>query len=294
MKNKREPSSVRSFLQIFLLITLGLILTAILFALAFISHTVQGSTESLVLGSTLHTETVFLASPTSFLPLPTLVPTRTPAATLTTTVTPTITESPTPLLPTATEAANSQLPDQVQIEGITGQAQYFTLDCEARSAVDWAAFFGVTIDEYQFLSELPQSDNPDVGFVGSYKGFQGQIPPDSYGVHADPIAALLRDYDLPAKAVHGMSFSELQSELAAGRPVIAWVIFLVRDGTPIEYTARDGSTAIVAYYEHTVILTGYDSDRVTILDGSFVYHRTIEQFLSSWSVLGNMAIIFAE
>jgi uncharacterized protein YvpB len=182
----------------------------------------------------------------------------------------------------------------VQISGIVGHAQYYTLDCEARSAIDWAAFFGVPIDENEFLARLPKSDNPDIGFVGEYWGLQGQIPPASYGVHADPIAALLRAYGVSAKAVHGMSFQELQSELAAGHPVITWVIFLVHDGSPIEYTASDGSTTIVANYEHTVIITGYDADRVAILDGSYVYHRTIDQFLRSWSVLGNMAIIFSE
>lgn len=292
MKKSGRPRSSGTFLQVALIFILGLILTGVIFALAFISRSVQGGTALSITQISPYSRAESSASPTSFLPLPTITPTGTSSPTTTATITLTI--SPTFFPPTATESSNSLLPDQAQIEGITGQAQYFTLDCEARSAVDWAAFFGVTIDEYKFLSELPRSDNPDEGFVGSYKGIQGQIPPDSYGVHADPIAALLRDYGLPARAVHGMTFEELRSEIATGRPVIAWVIFLVRDGTPIEYTSRDGSTAIVAYYEHTVIITGYDADRVAILDGSYVYHRTIDQFLSSWSVLGNMAIIFEQ
>jgi len=182
----------------------------------------------------------------------------------------------------------------VQINGLAGHAQLYTLDCEARSAVDWAAFFGFQIDEIDFLDALPKSDNPDLGFVGEYWDAQGQIPPASYGVHAEPVAALLRSYEVPAQAVREMTWEELQTELAAGRPVIVWIIFLFQDGTPLQYTASDGSTATVAHYEHTAIITGYDSERIAIVDGSYFYHRTIEQFLRSWAVLGNMAILYSK
>ncbi len=45
------------------------------------------------------------------------------------------------------------LPLTTQITNINGQMQALPLDCEVRSAVDWAAFFGVSIDEYTFLSQ---------------------------------------------------------------------------------------------------------------------------------------------
>jgi hypothetical protein len=42
-------------------------------------------------------------------------------------------------------------------------------------------------------------------------------------------------------------------------------------------------------------VTGYDVrlDRVVIVDGGLVYYRTVQLFLDSWSVLGNMAVMVA-
>ncbi len=115
------------------------------------------------------------------------------------------------------------LPLTAQIANIGGQMQALPLDCEVRSAVDWAAFFGVSIDEYTFLSQLPLSDNPEKGFVGNVYGWWGQIPPGDYGVHAEPIAALLRVYQLPAVAQRDTDWNVVRAEIAANRPVIVWV-----------------------------------------------------------------------
>lgn len=177
---------------------------------------------------------------------------------------------------------------------IYGLPQSYNLDCESRSAVDWASYFGYQIDHQEFLDALPRSDNPETGFVGSYYDYAGQIPPASYGVHAGPVAALLRSYGVPADDIKGMSWQELQTEIASSRPVIVWVMSGLANGTPLQYNAADGSSTIVARNEHTVIVIGYSEQWVTILDGGVVYGSTLQQFLNSWSVLGNMAVIAAE
>ena len=69
-----------------------------------------------------------------------------------------------------------------------------SLSCEARSASDWAAYYGVSVSESTIQSEFPLTDNPETGFVGPVDGAEGQLPPDSYGVHAGPVAAILRNY----------------------------------------------------------------------------------------------------
>ena len=117
----------------------------------------------------------------------TLTPTVTPSPTLTftATATPTLTLTPT-------------LPSSASIQGISGRWPAYSLDCESRSAVDWAAYFGVKIDELTFFNALPSSDNPDKGFVGNVHGAWGQIPPYDYGVHAKPVAKLFRAYGLEA------------------------------------------------------------------------------------------------
>jgi LysM repeat protein/uncharacterized protein YvpB len=173
----------------------------------------------------------------------------------------------------------------------SGRPQSLPLDCESRSAVDWAAYFGTAIDELEFFGRLPASDDPDAGFVGDVYGRWGQIPPDPYGVNAAPVAALLQAYGVPARAVTGMTWEALRAELDADRPVIAWVIGAVRDGVAVQYTAPStGHTTLVAPYEHTVIVVGYGPDSITVLDGGQRYSRTLAQFLASWGVLGNMAI----
>ena len=85
---------------------------------------------------------------------------------------------------------------------ISGHVQTYELGCEASAAVDWAGYYDVLIYESTFQFGLPLSDNPELGFVGNVTtdGW-GQIPPDAYGVHAEPIAELLREYGLPAQAV---------------------------------------------------------------------------------------------
>ena len=89
-------------------------------------------------------------------------------------------------------AIGESLPDAAYIPGVVGHAQQYAISCEARSASDLAGFWGVNIGETEFLQALPSSDNPDQGYVGSPNEVWGRLPPNGYGVHADPVAATLR------------------------------------------------------------------------------------------------------
>ena len=171
--------------------------------------------------------------------------------------------------------------------------QKYPLDCESRVAIDYAAFFGVRIGEDDFFNHLPRSSNPDLGFVGNVMGTWGQIPPNSYGVHAGPVAELLRDYGVSAYAHVGMSWDELRAEVADGKPVFVWDVGAVYNGWPTYYTPSNGNVTIVANYQHVVQVIGYDlaANIVEIMDNGNYYQRTIAQFLRSWSALDNMAII---
>jgi len=249
----------------------------------------QIATQAVAVEITL-TPVTITASATPFQPLPT----ATPTSTATSTLTPEPTSTPTPLPPTPEPdtATPAWPPSSASIDNIIGFPQSYALSCESRSAVDWARYFGVDIGETEFLLRLPLTDNPEKGFVGYYNDFGGQVPPNSYGVHADPVASLLRDYGLPAGGLKGLSLDDLRSEIAAGRPVIVWIIYGITNGYPMNYTASDGETTVVAPNEHTVIVIGYDESSITVLDGAWVYQRSIEQFMSSWEVLGNMAVIY--
>lgn len=220
----------------------------------------------------------------TLLPTPTLIPSSTP--------------TPVPLgrwlAPAFTPTPEPTATAQAVLLDVIGHRQSLPLSCESRSAADWAGYFGVAIDELEFFGRLPISDNPDVGFAGDVNGKWGNIPPDSYGVHAGPVATLLREYyGLSAEARRDLTWDDLRAELDAGRPVIAWVTGHVSAGKAVEYVADDGQTVIVAPFEHTVIVVGYTDESVSVLDGSKLYSRSLDKFLESWSVLGYMAIVAA-
>ena len=213
---------------------------------------------------------------------------------------PTLTRTPTQILPSATAFPTQtqtdttlapELPATFYITDITGHKQYFGIGCEASAAVDWAHYFGLTIDEKEFQSELPVSDNPDVGFVGDVNGSWGNIPPYDYGVHAAPVAELLREYGLKAQGEKGFTLDQLRASIAQGKPVIAWVVGNVTFGTPVEYTDSEGRIVIVAAYEHVVIVTGYGTQSIRYLNNGETYEVSNTLFLDSWGTLGNMAVI---
>jgi uncharacterized protein YvpB len=195
----------------------------------------------------------------------------------------------------AAAADDVDLPESHYIWDIWGHRQYFPIGCEASAAHDWAWFFGVDINEFNFQMELPVSDNPDLGFVGSVEGPWGQVPPYAYGVHAAPVAQVLRDnYGIPAQAAKEFSIDEIKREIASNQPVIAWVIGNCVGGIPYEYVDQAGNTVVVAAYEHVVIITGYNEDSLRYMNNGKFYDIQYEYFENSWSVLGNMVLYLAD
>jgi subtilisin-like proprotein convertase family protein len=189
------------------------------------------------------------------------------------------------------QPARVDIPESARITNISGVNQALPLDCESRSAVDWARYYGVRINEFEFFSNLPTSDNPDAGFVGSVYGQWGQIPPYPYGVHLEPVATLLREYGLPAYAHRPLSWERVKQEVASGNPVLVLVIGATTyNSPPYFYTSLDGHVSQVARYEHSAIIIGYTKDTVTLLDGSKIYTRSLNTFLEGWSALGNLGI----
>ena len=231
------------------------------------------------------TETYTTPIPPTATPSPS--PTRTPAPTTTPTPTAEPTSAPSPTV------EEHVFPPAAMISNISGHKQTYELGCEASAAVDWAGFFGVPIYESTFQFDLPLSDNPELGFVGNVTtdGW-GQIPPDAYGVHAPPIAELLREYGLPARAVQGMTIEEVKAELAEGNPIIAWVIGNMVYSEPVVYVDQAGNSVVVAPQEHVVILIGYDETSITYMNNGKFYAVPTDVFLTSWGVLGNMAVIY--
>jgi uncharacterized protein YvpB len=191
----------------------------------------------------------------------------------------------------ATPLPAAGLPDEHFIWNIWGHRQYFAIGCEAAVARDWAHYFGVEVHESNFQFQLPVSDNPDFGFVGSVADPWGQVPPYSYGVHAFPVANLLRSgYGMQARGMKGFTLEQLKTEIAANRPVIAWVVGNMVGGVPYEYTDKQGRKVTVAAYEHVVIVTGYNRESIRYMNNGKFYDIPTRYFENSWKILGNMVV----
>ena len=216
-------------------------------------------------------------------------PTPEPTSTLRPSSTPL--PSPTPIPSFTKVPSPTPIPDSMYLKGVTSFQQSYPISCESRTAIDWADFFGVEIYESDFQFGLPLSDNPDKGFVGNVNDPWGQVPPYSYGVHAAPVAILLKEeYGLSAQAAKNFSLENLKKEIASGQPLIAWVIGNMVGGIPSEYIDQEGNKVIVAAYEHTVIVTGYSNDHIRYLNNGKFYQVPVDTFLNSWGVLGKMVI----
>jgi uncharacterized protein YvpB len=230
-------------------------------------------------------------------PTPQLAPAVPPTATRAATPSLTPTLAPASTLPapqitlSASDTPTPAYPAEHYIRQISGHKQYFSLGCEAAVAKDWANYLGFDFNEFEFQFRLPLSDNPDLGFVGDVNAPWGQVPPYGYGVHAGPIADLLNAYGIPAKAYKGYTLDQIKAQIAAGKPVIAWVIGNVVGGVPYVYTDKKGNQVTVAAYEHVVILTGYNEDHIRYMTNGRFYETPNEVFLNSWGVLGNMVVV---
>ncbi len=188
-----------------------------------------------------------------------------------------------------------EIPETHYIWNILGHRQFFSIGCEASAADDWAKYFGVEVNEFAFQVRMPISDNPDVGFVGDVNGPWGQVPPYAYGVHAGPVAQVLSEYyDMNAVGMKGFTTRELKEQIAANKPVIAWVVANCTWSEPYEYTDKAGNKIITAPFEHVVIVTGYNETSFRYMNNGKFFDIPTEYFERTWSVLGNMVVYLDE
>ena len=176
---------------------------------------------------------------------------------------------------------------------LVGRAQTKNLSCESRSAADLAGYWGVAVEELEFLAALGQSDNPHVGFVGDAESPPGSLPPYGYGVYVEPVAATLRDYGLDARPVYNLGLDGLRSELLAGRPVLVWATYGMEAHEPLEWTSSDRRVSTVVPFMHTFIVTGFDEQGLTILDAydATTQRYPFETFLKVWDLFDQMALV---
>ena len=173
-----------------------------------------------------------------------------------------------------------------------GRRQERRLGCEAQSASALLAAHGIPVPESALLARLPRSDNPDLGFVGDPDGEPGRLPPEGYGVHAEPVAAVLRSFGLEARAERGRDLTWLRGEVSSLRPVVVWVTAdLVRD-RPVALADSRGRRFLACRGEHTMLAVGATRREVALLDPADgrVRLEPWEDLDASWALLGRMAV----
>jgi uncharacterized protein YvpB len=191
-----------------------------------------------------------------------------------------------------TPAPSGPLPDQTLLFNLTGKPQSNNLSCESRSASDLAGFWGYDVPEAKFLDSLPRADNPNRGFVGSPDAPRGSLPPIGYGVYAEPVAALLKKYGLPARAELGRGLDWLRQELAAGQPVIVWTTYDFKPQPIQSLKDSRGQQFQVVPFEHTYLAVGYSPHGIYAIDpydGQRKFYTNAE-FEAGWNQLGQMAV----
>ena len=112
--------------------------------------------------------------------------------------------------------------------------------CEIVSWTMMANYAGVKISKLRAANIMPRSGNPNKGFVGSpYRSKGGALV-----VYPPGLMKITRRYLGKAVNMTGCSLGRLQSKIASGHVVVAWV-------RPL-----DGFTS------HTIAVTGYDTKRI--------------------------------
>lgn len=180
--------------------------------------------------------------------------------------------------------------DAVIIEGFPSVAQWYNLSCEYAAAAAVTLYWGDLVSQRDFIREIPTHPNPHVGFRGDIFGPHGGI--DDYGIYAEPLVPVLERRGYNAVVFYG-PVSRLKGNVAAGNPVVVWITTGKYAERPGFYHTYEGETFKLVPYEHAVVVYGYDSDGVYLMDvgdGGF-YYTEWDSFLRRWSYFDQMSLV---
>ena len=182
------------------------------------------------------------------------------------------------------------VPAKAIIAGFPSVAQWYNLSCEYAAAAAVTLYWGNLVSQNTFLNAVPSNPNPHLGFRGAINAPFGGLT--NYGVYAEALVPVLVQHGYNAVTFYG-GVDRLKAEVAAGHPVVVWFTagkYIPR--TPVTASAN-GATFKLVPGEHAVVIYGYDSGGVYIMDvshGQFDY-ATWGSFLTRWSYLDQMALV---
>ncbi|HEX3723337.1 MAG TPA: LysM peptidoglycan-binding domain-containing protein [Nitrolancea sp.] len=170
------------------------------------------------------------------------------------------------------------------------QHQSLPLSCEAAAVSMATAYWGSQVSEWVFIENLPENENPHLGFRGDITGGFGGT--DDYGVYAEPFVPILSNYGFTGDVFYADGDSKmLTDQIDQGRPVVTWVTNLASVETR-SYDTVDGQTFALVPEEHAVVVYGYDANGVYVADpGDGSYRQfTWSDFMRSWGYFDGMSL----
>jgi|SRR5947209_5775659 len=176
------------------------------------------------------------------------------------------------------------------VENFPSVTQWYNLSCEYAAAAAVTLYWGNLVSQRDFIREVPSSPNPHLGFRGNINGEAGGI--NNYGVYAEALVPVLERHGYNAVAFYG-GVSRLKSNVAAGSPVVVWVTTGKYVDRPVYRKSYNGESFKLVPGEHAVVVYGYDSGGVRLMDvgdGSF-YYTEWDSFLRRWSYFDEMALV---
>lgn len=207
------------------------------------------------------------------------------------------------------ELPSAKIKDHVLLDApIIRQLPELPRGCEVTSLAMLLADAGIeNVDKLQLANEVKKDTTPYkevngvIYFGHPNNGFVGNMYDKRYpglGVYHKPIKELASKY-LPFRIIDftGEDFSEVERHLSTGSPV--WVItnttFKKLPAYLFETWHTPNGTIKITYYEHSVLLTGYDQQYVYFNDPlSGEKNRKVPKkaFIESWEQMGKQAITY--
>jgi uncharacterized protein YvpB len=179
--------------------------------------------------------------------------------------------------------------------------------CEVTSLAMLLQDAGVRVDKMTLAKQIKKDPtpfqrrngkvyfgNPNDGFVGDMYS----LTTPGLGVYHKPIKQLADTY-LSNQIIDltGSDFSELQKYLSKGSPI--WVItnstFKKLPASAFREWDTPSGPIQVTYYEHSVVITGYDHDYIYFndpLSGEKNKKAPKAEFLDAWVQMGRQAITY--
>lgn len=179
--------------------------------------------------------------------------------------------------------------------------------CEVTSLSMLLQYAGISIDKMELAQNVKKDTtpfkkidgiiyygDPNNGFIGDMYNLENR----GYGVYHKPIADLAKKY-LPEQIVDltGTNFIDLKGYLSKGVPI--WVITNVTykdlPNSFFQTWQTPNGPVEITYKEHSVLITGYDSNFVYFNDpitGTKNRRAKKEDFIKAWIQMGSQAITY--